>query len=81
MMMTEGVARKKWCPFARLDNNNRVFSVDAEGFTNCNPSYRCIASQCMGWREYHLSHLKGSITEAEMEKHGYCGYAGRPEHE
>ena len=31
----------------------------------------------MGWREFHLSHLKGE--EGSLEAHGYCGYAGRPE--
>jgi hypothetical protein len=30
-----------------------------------------------GWRQFHLSHLKGE--EGSLEAHGYCGYAGRPE--
>jgi hypothetical protein len=31
----------------------------------------------MGWRQFHLSHLKGS--EEGVTAHGYCGYAGKPE--
>jgi hypothetical protein len=39
--------------------------------------YHCIAGDCMGWRQYHLSHFRGD--EQTLQTHGYCGYAGRPE--
>jgi hypothetical protein len=39
--------------------------------------YHCIGADCMGWRQFHLSHLKGE--EGSLEAHGYCGYAGRLE--
>ena len=48
-----------------------------DGFQNSEKMYHCIGADCMGWSEFHLSHLKGE--EGSLEAHGYCGYAGRPE--
>jgi len=77
MLMTENVAREKGCRHVRSDNNNRVHNSLTDGFQNSEKMYHCIAGDCMGWRQFHLSHLKGS--GAGVQAHGYCGYAGRPE--
>lgn len=81
MLTSEKVARTKWCPFVRLDNSNRVFNTRTDGFENTDRMYHCIASSCMAWREFHLSHVKGTVETDEKapEMHGYCGLAGRPE--
>jgi hypothetical protein len=39
--------------------------------------YHCIGSDCMGWRQFHLTHFKGS--EEDLQGHGYCGHAGKIE--
>lgn len=77
MSVSESVARTKWCPLVRIDNGNRLHNTMTDGFQNSEKMYHCIASDCMGWRQYHLSHSKGS--GAEVKPHGYCGFAGRPE--
>ena len=41
--------------------------------------YHCIAGDCMGWRQFQLSHMKGG--DGGVTPHGYCGYAGNPEPE
>jgi hypothetical protein len=80
MLLSETVARTKWCPFIRLDNSNRLFNTNTDGFENTNRMYHCIGSSCMSWREFHLSHIKGGLETGEkQEPHGYCGLAGRPE--
>ncbi len=77
MLISENVARTKWCPFVRVDESNRHNNTMTDGFENAERVYRCIASDCMGWRQFHLSHLKGG--EGGVTAHGYCGYAGKPE--
>jgi hypothetical protein len=77
MTISESQARAKWCPFVRIDGDNRLHNTMTDGFANSEKRYHCIASDCMGWREFHLSFYKGDAPE----KHGYCGYAGRPEGE
>jgi hypothetical protein len=61
----------------RIDNNNRLHNTMTDGFQNSDKMYRCIAGDCMGWRQFHLSRMKGS--EQAVESHGYYGYSGRPE--
>jgi hypothetical protein len=61
----------------RIDNNYRLHNTRTDGIENSEKMYHCIAGDCMGWRQYHLSHFKGS--EGELQSHGYCGYAGKPE--
>ena len=79
MLMTEKAAREKWCPHVRIDSNNRLHNSLTHVFQNSEKMYHCIAGDCMGWREFQLSHLKGSGSG--VQAHGYCGYAGRPEFE
>ena len=79
MLISDKVARTKWCPYVRIDNNNRLHNSITDGFQNSEKMYHCIAGDCMGWREFHLSHLKGG--EEGVQSHGYCDYAGRPEHD
>jgi hypothetical protein len=77
MLISDKTAHEKWCPFVRIDNNNRLHNSMTDGFQNSEKMYHCIGVDCMGWRQFHLSHLKGD--EAGVVAHGYCGYAGRPE--
>jgi len=76
MLLTTSEAQTKWCPFTRIDNSNREFAMLTQGPEQGNKLYHCIGNACMAWREYHLSHLKGS---GAGEAHGYCGLAGKPE--
>jgi hypothetical protein len=78
MLISENAARKKWCPFVRVENSNRYFNNNSGGFQNSNQLYHCIGSDCMGWREFHLAHMKGA-DNTPYEKHGYCGYGERME--
>ncbi len=77
MLISEKIARTKWCPFVRVDNGNRRYNTVTDGFSNTEKMYHCIGADCMGWRQFHLSYVKGS--ESEMTAHGYCGYAGKPD--
>jgi hypothetical protein len=76
MLISEDLARSKWCPMVRIDGANRWFNTKSDGFENSTTMYHCIGSSCMSWREFHLSHIKGGEPPAP---HGYCGLAGRPE--
>lgn len=44
--MTEEEAKTKWCPYARLDGNNRHWGSGGDAA----PISRCVASACMAWR-------------------------------
>lgn len=77
MMMTDQIARTKWCPFVRIDSGNRLHNTMTDGFQNSEKMYHCIAGDCMGWRQFHLSHMKGGGDG--VVAHGYCGYAGKVE--
>ena len=77
MMISDQVARTKWCPFVRIDSSNRKHNTMTDGFANSEKMYHCIAGDCMGWRQFHLSHMKGSSEG--IVAHGYCGYAGKLE--
>lgn len=85
-MMTEQEAKKKWCPFARLatqlnertpincgGHNRSVFwngPLDEDVVNN--PEFcRCIASDCMAWRNIKAS-------QKRFKPRGYCGLAGKP---
>ena len=77
MLISDKVARTKWCPFVRIDNNNRKHNTMTDVFANSEKMYHCIAVDCLGWRQFHLSHMKGG--NEGVEAHGYCGYAGKVE--
>ena len=77
MLISDKTPRTKWCPYVRIDNNNRLHNSLTDGFQNSEKMYHGIAEDRMGWRQFHLSHLKGS--EEGVTAHGYCGYAGKPE--
>ena len=79
MLTSESEARKRWCPFVRIDGNNRVYNAMAGGFQEIDKSCHCIGKDCMAWREMRYSHLKGG--DKSGDGHGYCGLSGRPEQE
>jgi len=87
--MTESEARKKWCPFARVTDENAVFPpanrmvMSGGRMADMGPEICCIASDCMAWRETS----NRSQEQAEKEclhnfsgeaNDGYCGLAGKP---
>lgn len=39
MSASENVARTKWCPFVRIDNNNRLHNTMTDGFQNSEKMY------------------------------------------
>lgn len=61
----------------RIDNNDRLRHSLTDGFENSEMMYRCIGDDCMGWRQFHLSHYKGG--RENVQGHGYCGFAGKIE--
>jgi hypothetical protein len=75
MQITEEEARQRWCPVVRVDGSNRVHNTLQDGFVNADLSYRCIASECMAWREHHIELSHGHVDHT---KRGYCGLAGQP---
>jgi hypothetical protein len=74
MLMSEKEARERWCPMVRyarqLEPGEIVVAFNrCEGrtdYVNNPPSSRCIASECMMWRQEDRDDL------------GYCGLAGKP---
>jgi hypothetical protein len=67
VIVTEEEARMKQCPF----------SFNRQGF------WRCVASECMAWREIirpgAYATIEGNKIEfPEESKGGYCGLAGNP---
>jgi len=77
MLISDKAARTKWCPFVRIDGDNRLHNTLTDGFESSEKMYHCIGADCMGWRQFHLTHYKGS--EKGVQGHGYCGFAGKPE--
>lgn len=76
MRVTEEQARKKWCPFVRVEGNNRLYNTTTDGFDAEHRFQHCIGSMCMAWRVFSFSYAR---EEAAPERHGYCGLAGKPE--
>ncbi len=82
--MTEAEAKTKWCPHVRVrfasgESGNRIDQdfkkwsqgADREFMERQELNCRCIASDCMAWRQI------GTRDERGLHK-GYCGLAGRP---
>ena len=55
MLMSEQVARTRWCPMVRVDGDNRAFNTLSDGFEEYLQA--ACGSLCMSWREFHLSHI------------------------
>ena len=70
--MTKNEAKTKWCPFGRLaDTANRIAGYNRYQNIANHAQSRCIASECMAWRE---DEYRGGAGEGK----GYCGLAGKP---
>lgn len=87
MLVTEKQARQKWCPFARVDEDacnrhhvqaHRILDTGEQvsAHMDNNPIYaRCIASECMMWRDAGDDPMK---RQGSIDMRGYCGLAGKP---
>lgn len=75
MLLNEAEARTKWCPHVRVEGNNRLHNAVTGGFSNEDTAFRCVAHDCMAWREHHLKFTHG---DADAVIHGYCGLSGKP---
>lgn len=76
--MTEDEARKKWCPMVRTGltagmavNHHVGSSHDSPQAGDVHDETRCIASDCMMWRQY-----KTAGCGPDDHASGYCGLAG-----
>jgi hypothetical protein len=76
MRVTEREAKQKWCPFVRIEGDNRIHNMLTDGFDKEHLFHHCIGSTCMAWRVFSYSHMKGGDP---VDHHGYCGLAGKPE--
>jgi hypothetical protein len=56
MLISDKTVPDKSCPFVRVDNSNRLHNSLTDGFQNSEKMYHCIGADCMGWRQFHLSH-------------------------
>ena len=85
--MTEDEARQKWCPFARVamisssdiecPPCNRL-AIDGVSGLEKNPAgARCIASDCMAWRQYADIPADSPYYDPELGLGGHCGLAGK----
>ena len=92
VILSEEAALSKWCPMARSVGRSRDGgNIDRvlAGYNRDHESGQipaCIASSCMFWRFVDQKRLRdldlvtGDIEEA-VPRLGYCGMAGKPEHE
>lgn len=95
MLLTEGQAKKRWCPMVRLLGMQE--SPAANTSFNRVPEYgdtgeiaigcRCIGGDCMMWRSLNrrtsdgltFTHESRGGQHENIERVGYCGLAGKPE--
>lgn len=66
--MTEGEAKRKWCPMKRLEGGNFRPKNPRDGVDTY-----CITSDCMMWKETNNGIPDGQ--SAPSKKSGYCGLA------
>lgn len=77
--MTEGEAKTKWCPFARLGFSDTVGTpavnrmLDVKDRSMIDNMTKCIGSDCMVWRWHYMPGEFGEYCEGN----GYCGLAGK----
>lgn len=85
-MITEEIARTKWCPFTRTvsvvqagdHRSDKYLVVNRSAFSDeitINDETglnptACMASGCMAWRWFD--------GEGSPERRGFCGLAGQP---
>ena len=82
-LMSEEVAKTKWCPMARVMNiqgqggGNRWDGSGApmDGPTNC----QCIASKCMMWQltEEFIIVSEPDVVPVVRANAGYCGLVNK----
>lgn len=87
--MTEGEAKKKWCPFARVPSavNGTIVTPQSGEIVALNrtdtgaPYVYCLGKDCMAWHWKNLPHYPhgGMLEPAYEQGDGYCGLAGKPE--
>jgi hypothetical protein len=69
MIVSEADARKKWCPFARVNTNNGCatnrYADEKAGKDGRPHNSMCIGSECMAWQ--------WNVMDGET---GYCGMIG-----
>lgn len=88
--MTEGEAKTKWCPQARVTSKNGTGGGNrwdkSGGGSDAPHGSLCIGSNCMSWRWsvdnmgeplYRSEVMEGSPTTLNSPE-GYCGLAGKP---
>lgn len=89
-MHTPEQAKDLWCPMARIAREEyradgtpesvvvSGCNTDALGGNRIPASCRCVADQCAMWRWATKPHAQDGIDRSHMQRHGYCGIAGRP---
>lgn len=93
--MTEDEARKRWCPFARVEAATSAINRLDRAATDrvvWHFACACIASDCMAWRWTSPPHWRVKRAEGitvavdkntpdayQTRGNGYCGIAGKPE--
>lgn len=70
--MTEEEAKTKWCPMVRAGHVAGM-AVNVEPNGDFKYVTRCIASDCMMWKQYVVPTGK----KDELLAGGYCGLAGK----
>ncbi|CAO3453320.1 hypothetical protein [Azospirillum argentinense] len=83
MLMTEGEAKKKWCPHARYTADEEDNSASNRWCGDKAPKEcLCIATNCMAWRWGYERNFGGDLDRTTDFKSGlrtgYCGAFGKP---
>lgn len=69
---SEDEARKRWCPFARIEAATSAINRLDVGEVRWPIGCRCIASACMAWRWWN-------DPAPPKAREGFCGLARQPE--